>query len=258
MKFRIVTGWSLCLLLLLNDTAGLKGQNSQSRWIINKQIEIIPLTEHAYLHATCDSIPGFGWVWSNGLILVSGHKALLFDTPVSDANTEHLLTWLDDSLYAAVEGFIPNHWHTDCMGGINTLKHRGIPSYANELTRELAQSKNLPVPDKGFTDSLNLQVGTLTATAYFLGAAHSMDNIVVWIPSEKILFGGCMVKALSSTTMGYTTDGDMNAWPITIGRVKEKFPDAQVVVPGHGNWGGKELLDHTLDLLKTNSQNLKK
>jgi metallo-beta-lactamase class B len=37
---------------------------------------------------------------------------------------------------------------------------------------------------------------------------------------------------------------------VTINKVIAKFPSANIVIPGHGPWGGKELLYHTLDILK--------
>ena len=49
--------------------------------------------------------------------------AYLFDTPVNDALTKDLLDWIRDSLHAEVIGFVPNHWHEDCMGGPELLQH---------------------------------------------------------------------------------------------------------------------------------------
>ena len=75
-----------------------------------------------------------------------------------------------------------------------------------------------------------------------------LDNIVVWIPSEQILFPGCMVKEIRSGNLGNTADGDVKAYPDTITKVLKKFPSAKIVIPGHGNYGGAELIKHTLDI----------
>jgi metallo-beta-lactamase class B len=72
----------------------------------------------------------------------------------------------------------------------------------------------------------------------------------VWIPEEKILFGGCMVRALSSTTPGNISDADMDSWLSTIGKIIGRFGHALIVVPVHGVYGGPELLTHTLNLVK--------
>lgn len=179
----------------------------------------------------------------------------LFDTPTNDSLTKDLVNWIKDSLKAQLVGFVPNHWHVDCMGGLNYLHSIGIESYSNELTREIARAKNLPVPKHGFTDSLSLDLEGEKILCRFYGAAHSLDNIIVWIPSEKILFGGCMVKSMSATDMGNTVDGDLKEWPMTIKKVLNDYPDAKIVIPGHGQFGGTELLKYTLDLLSKNKTN---
>ncbi len=84
--------------------------------------------------------------------------------------------------------------------------------------------------------------------SYYLGAAHSMDNIVVWIPSEQILFPACMVKSIGSKNLGNTTDGDLTAYPKTLAKLIKKFPSAKIVIPGHGKHGGLELIKHTIEL----------
>jgi metallo-beta-lactamase class B len=116
------------------------------------------------------------------------------------------------------------------------------------MTRKTAQSKGLPVPVNGFKDSLALKLGNRDILCYYLGAAHTIDNMVVWIPSEQILFADCMVKEIKAKDLGFTGDGDLKAYPLTLAKVKAKFPNAKIVIPGHGQYGGKELIDHTMKL----------
>jgi metallo-beta-lactamase class B len=73
---------------------------------------------------------------------------------------------------------------------------------------------------------------------------------VAWIPEKKILFGGCMVKSMRANNLGNITDADLEEWPKTVKRVKEKYSKANVVVPGHGRVGGIELIDHTISLFR--------
>ena len=147
-----------------------------------------------------------------------------------------------------VVGFVPNHWHVDCMGGLGFLLNQNIESYANQMTIDIAKSKGLPIPKYGFKDSLQLKLGDKLIHCYYLGAAHTKDNIVVWIPSEQILFAGCMVKSMGSNDLGNTVDGDLKAYPITIDKLIDKLPNAKIVIPGHGQYGGIELIKHTKDL----------
>lgn len=215
---------------------------------ITADLELVRISDHTLIHISFSEMPGFGRVGSNGVVFYDAGEAVLFDTPADDALTQQLVEWLRDSLGLKFTAFVPNHWHADCMGGLGYLQRQGVPSYANRLTADIARSKGLPVPDHTFSDSLDLQLGKNRVQLYYPGAAHSADNIVVWIPSEEILFAGCMVKSLAASNLGNTVDGDTAAYPATIRKVMEKFGDAHIVVPGHGAAGGKELLEHTLRL----------
>lgn len=217
---------------------------------ISKDIELIKLSEHAYVHVSYATLPKFGRFGSNGLIYADQGKAYLFDTPVNDSLTRALVNWITDSLKLQLIGFVPNHWHDDCMGGLGYLQSQGIASYANQKTIDMAKSKGLPVPAHGFKDSLTLKLNDKPVCCYYLGGGHTPDNIVVWIPAENILFAGCMCKELAATNLGNLADSDVKAWPATMNKVIVKFPTAKIVIPGHGQVGGTALLQHTSELLK--------
>jgi metallo-beta-lactamase class B len=216
---------------------------------VSEDIDVIQLSTNSYVHVSYTQLPGFGRIGSNGFIFTNNGEALLFDTPMNDSLTMQLVDWIKDSLKVRIIGFVPNHWHADCMGGLNYLNSIGIPSYANEKTIAISKSKNLPIPQHGFVDSLVLHLGNQTVICKYYGPAHTIDNIVTWIPSERILFGGCMVKDLKSETLGNIADADLIEWPKTIARVIADYSSANIVIPGHGAFGGQELLTHTLDLL---------
>jgi metallo-beta-lactamase class B len=215
---------------------------------VSPDIELIKLSDNAFVHVSYSELPKYGRFASNGLILINGGEAFLFDTPMTDSLTKDLVSWIKDSLKVKLVGFMPNHWHADCMGGLGYLQSIGIKSYANRMTIDIAKSKKLPVPAHGFKDSLQIPLGDKTIQCYYLGAAHSLDNIVVWLPSERMLFAGCMVKSLDSKNLGNIADGDLAAYPKTIDKVIKKFPDAKIVIPGHGSIGGLDLLHHTKKL----------
>jgi len=223
-------------------------QNNEKPVKICQDLELLKISDNAYIHVSYATLPNYGKVAANGLIYINGKEAFLFDTPWTDSLTEVLVTYLNRDMGLKIKGFVPNHWHEDCMGGLAYLKRIGISSYASQKTVEIARSKNLSVPEHGFTDSLSLMLGDKLIKCYFPGAAHSMDNIVVWIPSERILFPGCMIKSMNATDLGNTSDGDLKAYPATINWVIKRFLSAKIVIPGHGNAGGPELLTHTRSL----------
>lgn len=223
-------------------------QIQHPKFQVTGDIEIIKINDNAYVHVSYSYLKEWGRIASNGLIFINKGEAILFDTPMTDSLTKDLVSWIKDTLKQEITLFVPNHWHRDCMGGLAYLQSIGIKSYANEMTIQLAKVHNLPLPTNGFKDSITLYLGDKEIFCEYLGAAHSMDNIVVWIPSEKILFAGCMVKGLYSNNLGNTADGDLKAYPETIRRVLNKYQSAKYVVPGHGAFGGVELLQHSLDL----------
>lgn len=218
---------------------------------IAADLSLLRISENVYLHISLADVSGYGRVAANGIIYKNGNEAFLFDTPWNDAQMLELAAYLKDHLNLKITGFVPNHWHEDCMGGLSFLKSRGIMSYANYRTIEIAKEKGLPIPVQGFGDSLKLKLGDKSIYCYFFGAAHSMDNIVVWIPSERILFPGCMCKAMEATNLGYTADGSLVDYKATIEKVLRRFKSAKIVIPGHGAPGGPELLTHTIEIIPT-------
>jgi len=93
-----------------------------------------------------------------------------------------------------------------------------------------------------------VRCGNTVALVTYFGAGHTTDNVVAWLPKQGVLFGGCLIKSLDSQSLGNTTDGDLAAYPTTVRRVQTAYRHAKIVVPGHGDWGGPELIEHTLKL----------
>ncbi len=87
-----------------------------------------------------------------------------------------------------------------------------------------------------------------------MGAGHAPDNVVVYVPEARVLFGGCAVHEASRTTPGNLSHADLGTWPTAIRRIQARYPEAEVVVPGHGVPGGVELLDHTLAVLEAHGE----
>jgi metallo-beta-lactamase class B len=219
---------------------------------ISDELEIMQISEHVYLHISNGIIPGYGRVSSNGAVVISKGEAVLLDTPVNDTITELLVKYLQNSLKVKIKYFVPNHWHSDCVGGLAYLQKTRIQSIANKMTVDIAKSKGHPVPDKHFDKNYTLKCGGLKLLCFYPGAAHTTDNIVVWIPEDKVLFAGCMAKAVDWETLGNTADGSLPDYARTIKTVMQKFPEAQIVIPGHGKPGGMEVLEHTYKLAQGN------
>lgn len=243
----------LFIILICCISINMFAQSGYKTIKISKGLEFVQISKDAYVYVSTAEMGKFGLVSSNGLILINNRKAFLLNTPINDKLTEEMVKAITDSLHVKITGFIPNHFHADCMGGLKYLKSIGVKSYACQKTINLARQNKLPVPKQGFKDSLLLKFGNKELYCYYPGEGHAPDNIVVWIPSEKILFAGCMIKDMKSQGLGNLSDANVKEWPKTVSKVYTKFKDARIVIPGHGAWGGTELITHTLDLLDKNN-----
>ena len=102
---------------------------------------------------------------------------------------------------------------------------------------------------KGFDDSLSLELGNKRVEVKYFGEGHTKDNIVGYFPVDSILFGGCLIKELSAEK-GNLEDANLTAWPETVKKLKQNYPEAKIIIPGHGKSGGTDLLDYTISLFR--------
>ena len=203
-------------------------------------LKLTRISDNVYIH-TFDN--------SNGIVYIDNGEAILVSTPWSDKATADLIDWTENELKAKIVGYVIDRWHPDAMEGLDVVQQRGIKSYANQMTRDIAREKGLPVPDIGFKAKLELKVGSKTIVCRYFGEAHTSDGIVVWLPAEKVLFGGNEIRN-NNGWVGNIGDANLNEWSATIERVKKAYGDAKVVIPGHGPYGGAELIDYTITLYR--------
>ena len=65
---------------------------------------------------------------------------------------------------------------------------------------------------------------------------------MVWLPENKILFGGCFVKPHG---LGDLDDANLEAWPKSAEILMSKYDKAKQVVSSHSEIGDSSLLKHT-------------
>lgn len=206
---------------------------------VSDKLNLIQLNENVYIHTENDN---------NGIVYINGGKAVIVSTPENDEETNYLIDYIRNHLKSEIVACVVDRWHPDAMGGLNAIKKANIPSYANRLTQVIAKERMLPIPENGFDITLELTVGKSKLICHYLGEAHTKDGIVVWLPNEKILFGGNQVRAKG--WYGNIGDANLREWSNTIARVKDLYGDAKIVIPGHGHYGGNELLDYTINLYR--------
>ena len=216
----------------------------------SNDLMVTQIAENSFEHTSFLQTQDFGNVPCNGLIVRNNNEAIVFDTPTNDESSEELIKWIKEKLHCKINAVIPTHFHKDCLGGLKAFNENDIPSYAYFKTIELAKEYGFVVPKNSFRDSLILKVGNENIIAKFLGEGHTKDNVVGYFPSENIMFGGCLIKELNAGK-GYLGDANVIDWSGTVQRVKKEYPNVKIVVPGHGEFGNKNLLDYTIELFKT-------
>jgi glyoxylase-like metal-dependent hydrolase (beta-lactamase superfamily II) len=214
------------------------GQNKIIK--VSDRLEITKLSEHTFIH-TCDG--------SNGIIYTNKGEVVIVSTPPTGDVTRELINWVKDSLKVKVIGFVIDSWHPDNIGGLDVANQFGIKSYSNETTQQIAKSKGLPIPQIGFKEKVELNIGNGKLICQYFGPAHTVDGIVIWIPDEQILFGSNAVRNYNGW-IGNIGDANISKWSETIEKIRNEYKSAKIVIPGHGNYGGIELLDYTINLYK--------
>lgn len=237
--------------ILILVVFGINGcQTEKSTYIYESEnLKIKQLSDNTFIHISYLNTEDFGNVACNGMIVTHSNEALIFDTPVNDSDSAELIDWIIKTLNCKPKGIVVSHFHTDCLGGLNEFHKRHIPSYACTKTIELAKSADKPLPQNGFNTILEINAGNIKVINEYLGAGHTVDNIVSYIPSEKILFGGCLIKS-TGAGKGNLEDASVADWSQTVMKVKMNYGEAKTIIPGHGKTAGPELLDYTIDLFK--------
>lgn len=210
---------------------------------------------------------------ANSLVVRSVEgDVLLVDTPWTPDATAALLRWIDAELEPTSRKAINTHYHLDALGGNEALRDAGVGAQGLVTTAELLQSRGaalrqgvidglddpelaeefasmelLPPPSLYMAPRFGMPLGPSERyELIFPGHAHSPDNLVVYFPERKLLFGGCLVKG--GRSLGYLGDADLETWPDAIRQLQEL--DIELLVPGHGTRLDREQLENTLELLE--------
>lgn len=215
----------------------------------SKDLIVTQIAPNSFEHVSFLQTNDFGYVPCNGLIVRNSNEVIVFDTPTNNKSAEELIKWIQETLHCKINAIIPTHFHDDCLGGLKAFDESNIPSYAYVKTIELAKANNYAVPQNSFSDSLVLRVGKEYIVAKFFGEGHTKDNVVGYFPSEKVMFGGCLIKELDASK-GYLGDANLTEWSNTVEKVKQSYPQVKLIIPGHGAYGNQKLLDYTIKLFK--------
>lgn len=245
---RMLLSCFLCLFFCAN-TLNAQPFKPKTRYTSSKLV-IQQISPNTYVHVSYLQTNDFGNVPCNGLVVRNEGQAVIFDTPTNDSASNELIQWVKQSLKCNIVGIVPTHFHDDCLGGLKAFHQERIPSFANFKTIQLAKANDYTLPQKGFTDSLQIKLGNQAVWVRYFGEGHTKDNVVGYFAKDQVLFGGCLIKELGATK-GYLGDANVKSWSNTVSNIKQRLPNVQTVVPGHGAIGNQSLLDYTIQLFKS-------
>lgn len=209
------------------------------------------LSNHIYEHISFLNTDDFGKVACNGMLVINENKGIIFDTPTDNKSSLELINFVNNELKSVIIAVIPTHFHKDCVGGIQEFEEHNIPTYSTHKTIELLKKngQNFTKPIIEFDNSLTFNIGNKKVYAEYFGEGHTKDNIIGYFPEDNAIFGGCLIKNVGASK-GYLGDANTNKWSETVRKVKLKYPEVKIVIPGHGKWGGAELFDYTIKLFE--------
>ena len=86
---------------------------------------------------------------------------------------------------------------------------------------------------------------------FYLGPSHTDDGVFVYLPKERVLYGGCILKPF----LGNLEQANLVEYPKTLQKLKALNLNVGIVVAGHGQpLHAAGLIDRYLNLLATREQ----
>lgn len=187
---------------------------------------------------------------SNAGFVVTPVGVVVVDALGSPALAERLLAQIARITPLPVTHLIVTHYHADHIYGLQAFKARGVRILAHQAARlylnsdtarlrlqasreEMApwvnEDTHLVEADEWLAGDRTLVVGGVTFQIRSVGPSHTPEDLVVYLPSEKVLFAGDLVFR---SRIPYVGQADSRHWIAALERLLAF--DATVIVPGHG------------------------
>ncbi len=206
------------------------------------------LTDSSYVFITFQDVNGTPYP-SNGMYFLTGEGVVMLDTPWDTNQVKPLLDSIQAKHNQKVKLCISTHSHDDRTIGLEILRKYGVRTYTSFMTDSLCKVNGDKRAEFHFLKDTTFNFGGLGFETYYPGVGHSKDNLVIWVPDLKMLYGGCLIKSDVAYNMGNVEGADIDSWIVTMNKLITKYPKAKYVVPGHFKYGNFTTLQHTLDLL---------
>jgi cyclase len=203
--------------------------------------------------------PRGGWCVSNAGVIIDPAGAVVVDTLATERRARALRTVVDRLSGAPHRVLVNTHHHGDhtfgnhLLGAQTIIAHERAPAELTETGLALTAlwpdvewgDVRVTLPTVTFSDRMAFRLGDRRIELIHLGVAHTTNDVVVWLPDERVLFAGDVVL---SGAAPFSLFGSVAGTLGALSRLRALQPET--VVCGHGPVGGAELIDRNVEYLE--------
>jgi cyclase len=198
------------------------------------------------------------WGLNNCGFLLGNDGVTVIDTCFTERRTRRLVDSIEAMTDAPLRTLVNTHHHGDHTHGNFLLPDATV--IAHERCREEVLAAGhvatglfpgvawgdlqVNAPFVTFEDRLNVYVDERRVELAFMGPAHTTNDIVAWLPDERILFAGDLVFNGGTP---FVVMGSVAGSLAALERLRDLEP--AVIVPGHGAVCGADAITAQIDYL---------
>ena len=234
------------------------GQGKPSDTIQLKPIQVAPHTYFVQGFPEMGSSTNQNFI-SNAGFVVTPKGVVVVDALGSPILAQKLIAEIKKITNQKVVALIVSHYHADHVYGLQEFKKIGAKIYAqgegrNYLSSETAKqrliasridfapwvnaSTKLIDADVWIDQSYTLTVGGIEFKIARVGPAHAPEDLIIYVPSEKVLFAGDLVFRGRIPFVG---NADSRGWLHALDEIATLNPS--IVIPGHGAYSSNPAED---------------